>query len=198
MAAAEAAAEAAELSAPPLEVPEAKFLYRRAPGNQRRGGARLHSWAGGRSHGMREDAEAFASRRNHRELVAAGQGQLAHGGYKTSGGTARSRSALISRQVFVWRAWWRARRRLLHAEATARQESGELAQGGSIADAFASRRGGRETRGGTAASLCRGWRCIEGSFGAAVGRARNRRRENAAVGRDSGEVVDERRRVWWR
>ncbi|KAJ7907074.1 hypothetical protein B0H13DRAFT_2019349, partial [Mycena leptocephala] len=29
---------------------------------------------------MREDAETFASRRNRRELVAAGQGQLAHGG----------------------------------------------------------------------------------------------------------------------
>jgi hypothetical protein len=66
---------------------------------------------------MREDAEVFASRRNRRELVAAGQGQLAHGGYKT---TARSRSALISRQVFVWHAWWRAQRRLLHAEATAK------------------------------------------------------------------------------
>jgi hypothetical protein len=78
----------------------------------------LHSWAGRHSHGMREDTEVFASRRNRHELVAAGQGQLAHGGYKTSGGTARSHSALISRQVFVWRAWWRARRRLLHAEAT--------------------------------------------------------------------------------
>ncbi|KAJ7903047.1 hypothetical protein B0H13DRAFT_1882305 [Mycena leptocephala] len=118
MAAAEAAAEATELS----DTDRMLFstiitssggargeISRRAPGNQRRGGARLHSWAVGCSHGMREDAEAFASRRNRRELVAAGQGQLAHGGYKTSGGTARSRSALISRQVFVWRAWWRAR-----------------------------------------------------------------------------------------
>jgi hypothetical protein len=99
----------------------------------------LHSWAGGHSHGMREDVEAFASRRNHRELVVAGQGQLAHSGYKTSGGTACSHSVLISRQVFVWRAWWCVRRRLLHAEATAKlvaAESGELAQGGSSAFAF--------------------------------------------------------------
>ncbi|KAJ7866696.1 hypothetical protein B0H13DRAFT_1897963 [Mycena leptocephala] len=97
----------------------------------------VHGRAGVRMACVR--AEAFASRRNRRELVAAGQGQLANGGYKTSGGMARSRSALISRQVFVWCAWWRAR-----------------------------------------------------------GRARNRRQENAAVGRDGGEVVDERRRVWWR
>ncbi|KAJ7845484.1 hypothetical protein B0H13DRAFT_1908320 [Mycena leptocephala] len=130
--------------------------------------------------------------------------------YKTSGGMARSHSALISRQVFVWRAWWRARRRLLHAEATAklvatgkwRTSAGReqhirqttlafrMAGARAVADAFASRRGGRKTRGGTAASLCRGWHCIEGSFGAAVGRAGNRQRENAAVGRDGEEVVE--------
>ncbi|KAJ7921286.1 hypothetical protein B0H13DRAFT_1866888 [Mycena leptocephala] len=102
------------LLSPPLEVPEAKFLFRRAPGNQR--------WAG--------------------RVCIHGRAGVRMACVRTHGG-ARA-----------------------------------------VADAFASRRGGRETRGGTAASLCSRWHCIEDSFGAAVGQARNRRRENAAVGRE--------------